>query len=83
MTTSLPEFTAELRRSRPTAPPALRERVREIVARREMPSRRLTWRRGLVVLAPAVLAVIVGGVIFSRNDQGGTVSAGRETANRA
>jgi uncharacterized small protein (DUF1192 family) len=76
VTTSLPEFTAELRRSRPTAPPAVRERVREIAARREERTRRLTWRRSLIVLVPAVLAVVVGGVIFSRDDQRNTAVQG-------
>jgi hypothetical protein len=76
VTTSLPEMTAELRRTRPKAPAAVRERVRELAARREQPSRRLTWRRGLIVLVPAVLAVIVGGVIFSRDDQRSTTNVG-------
>lgn len=72
MTTLLPDPLAELRRTRPSAPPAVRERVRQISARQEAPGRRstesLTWRRALLVLVPAVLAVVVGGVVLSGRD---------------
>jgi hypothetical protein len=74
VTTLLPDPLAELRRTRPIAPPAVRERVRQISARQEAPTRRitgsLTWRRALLVLVPAVLAVVVGGVVLSgRNSE--------------
>jgi hypothetical protein len=68
VTTSLPDPIAELRRARPVAPPALREHVREIAARRREPARRLTPRRALLVLVPAVAAVVLGGIVFSRDD---------------
>jgi len=74
VTTLLPDPLAELRRTRPIAPPAVRERVRQISARHAAPTRRitesLTWRRALLVLVPAVLAVVVGGVVLSGRDSG-------------
>ncbi len=82
MTTSLPELTAELRRTRPAAPPAVREHVRKIAARRREPSGRrialpsLTLRRSLAVLVPAAIAVVVGGIVLS----GGGRQGDRETA---
>ena len=81
MTTSLPELTAELRRTRPAASPAVREHVREIASRRQEPLRRLalpslTLRRSLAVLVPAAVAVVVGGIVLS----GGGRQGDRETA---
>ena len=71
MTTSPLDPLAELRRTRPSAPPSLREHVRAIAARREEPARRLfgplTLRRALVVLAPAAVVVLVGGIALSRH----------------
>lgn len=67
------ELVQELRAARPEAPPHLRERVRQIVAReaavrpglRKLP--RLRW-----VLAPAVAAAVAGavaiGIVSSRDD---------------
>ena len=81
MTTSLPDPLAELRRTRPTAPAALREHVRAIAARRDEPRGRLfgalTLRRALVVLVPAVLAVAVGGIALSRHGTSAGPVAGR------
>jgi hypothetical protein len=80
VTTSLPDPLAELRRTRPTAPAALREHVRAIAARHDQPARRLfgplTLRRALVVLVPAVLAVAVGGIALSRHGTTGAPVAG-------
>jgi hypothetical protein len=70
VTTLLPDPLAELRRTRPSAPPAVRERVRQISARHEVAARRITPRRALLVLVPAVLAVVVGGVVLSGRDSG-------------
>ncbi len=53
------ELVRELRSAQPEAPPALRERVREIAARPPVPERRprLTW-----LLAPAAAAAVAGAV---------------------
>jgi hypothetical protein len=86
VTTSLPDPLAELRRTRPTAPPAVRERVRAIAARRDTPARRLTrpltLRRALIVLVPAVLAVVVGGIVFSGRGHDEQTLARPEAASR-
>src|SRR5881275_2988327 len=57
----------ELRASKPTAPPELRERVGQL----ELPPRRTTWtiprisvRRAAVVLVPACLVAAVGAALI-------------------
>jgi hypothetical protein len=56
----------EIRATRPEAPPALRERVRELAAQKPAPApffARFEWRR-LVLLAPATVAVaLVAGTV--------------------
>src|SRR5258706_1679545 len=59
------DLTAELRGARITAPPELRERVRLIAAADTTPTRRFTWRRGLVVALP-VAAAIAASIVFTR-----------------
>jgi hypothetical protein len=77
---------AEIRRARPEAPPALRQRVQLIARLEPAPPRRVVTRRRLVfVLAAGVLAAgIVAGVM--QRSQGGEASgeqaAGAETAVR-
>jgi hypothetical protein len=91
VTTSLPDPLAELRRTRPSAPPALREHVRAIAARRDDSTSRLfgplTLRRALLILAPAAVVVAVGGIALSRHgttnapvaESGGAVTRGAVT----
>ena len=70
----LVETLAALRATRPEPPAQLRERVRGLGNERR--SRRLgafAWRRGLLALAPACLAVALGGAVIS-----GLVSSGRD-----
>jgi hypothetical protein len=55
---------AELRTHRPSAPAELRERVRLIAGAEPARPRRLTWRRSLLVLAPAAVAVVALGIAF-------------------
>jgi hypothetical protein len=81
-----PDLIRELQSSRPTAPPALRARVRELATTQE-PARagwswpRLPVGRIALVAAPAVLAlalVSAGAIGLSRSDSGReTVEAGR------
>jgi hypothetical protein len=59
------DVTAELRGARITAPSELRERVRLIAAADTTPTRRLTWRRALVVALP-VAAAIAASIVFTR-----------------
>jgi hypothetical protein len=59
------DLTAELRGARITAPAELRDRVRLIAAADTTPTRRLTWRRALVVALP-VAAAIAAGIVFTR-----------------
>src|SRR6185436_20579379 len=62
-----PELATELRSARPTASPALRERVLAVAARQEpRRPRRFTLpplRRVALVAAPALVAVAVGGAL--------------------
>ena len=71
------DIVSALRSSRPAAPEALRERVRAAVAESRPPARRsrrrfagISWRRGALVLAPAMVAAAVGIAVV-----GGLVSA--------
>jgi hypothetical protein len=73
--TSSPDLIHELRASRPTAPAALRARVRELSAQSPARSRWTPWRvpirRGLLFAAPAAaaLAVASAGVLgLARSD---------------
>src|SRR5665213_1459927 len=59
------DLAAELRGARITAPSELRERVRLIAAADTTPTRRLTWRRVLVVALP-VAAAVAATVVFTR-----------------
>ena len=86
------EIVSALRASRPTAPNALRERVQATVVVSRRPARRpssrfagLSWRRGALVLVPAVLAAavgvaVVGGLVNAvsgdTSKQAGTAAAG-------
>lgn len=81
------ELVRELRSAPPEAPPALRERVREIAARPPVQERRfrLTW-----VLAPAAAAAVAGAVVIGivssggeRPEQVATPEAGRTTLKQA
>src|SRR5438874_8254645 len=73
------ELIAELRAARVTASPELRERVRAIAAAAEpQPARfrlpSLSLRRTALLLAPAAVAVAVGGAVVA-----GLVSSGSST----
>jgi hypothetical protein len=59
------DLAAELRGSRITAPPELRERVRLIAAADTTPTHRFTGRRALVVALP-VAAAIAASIVFTR-----------------
>jgi hypothetical protein len=59
------DLAAELRGARITAPSELRDRVRLIAAADTTPTRRLTWRRALVVALP-VAAAIAASIVFTR-----------------
>jgi hypothetical protein len=58
------DLIAELRASRPTAPPELRLRVRDLSASAPAPRRRLTWRRALVVVVPVAAAAALAVVLL-------------------
>ncbi|HEX4677615.1 MAG TPA: DUF4349 domain-containing protein [Gaiellaceae bacterium] len=58
------DLAAELREARITAPSELRERVRLIAAADTTPTRRVTWRRALVVALP--VAAVAATVVFTR-----------------
>jgi hypothetical protein len=61
-----PDLTLELRSSRPLASPQLRERVLAVAERAAPPPRRFvlpSLRRAVLVAAPAVLALAVGGAV--------------------
>jgi Domain of unknown function (DUF4349) len=62
VTMSQPDPLTELRANRPVAPAALRDHVRLLTASRPAPPRRITWRRGLLVLAPTAVAVVALGI---------------------
>lgn len=71
---TLPELTHELRAARPTAPAALRARVREVAAE-ERPRATWTWprlpRRTALIVVPAAAAIALAsaGVLgFARSD---------------
>jgi hypothetical protein len=51
------DLVAELRAARVPAPVELRERVRLVASAAPAPTRRLTWRRALVVVVPLAAAV--------------------------
>ena len=77
--TSSPDLIHELRASRPSAPLALRARVREIAAERPARAARTNWRfpvrRGLLVAVPAAaaLAFASAGVLgLARSDVSST-----------
>jgi len=75
----------EIRAAKPAAPPALRERVRELAAQepeREPWWQRLSLRRALVVAAPVTAAVALGSaaVIGLTQDEGAPVAGGAGTA---
>lgn len=81
-----PDLIRELRSSRPSAPPELRARVRELAA--QEPAARAGWswprlelRRAALVAAPVALAVALvsaGAIGLSRSDGGAeTLDAGR------
>lgn len=81
-----PDLIRELQSSRPTAPPALRARVRELATMRDPGRAGWSWpqlplRRMALVAAPAVLVLAVvsaGAIGLSRSDEGReTVDAGR------
>lgn len=81
------ELVRELRSAQPEAPPALRERVRELAARPPVPERRLrlTW-----LLAPAAAVAVAGAVAIGVLSTGGerpqqvaTPEAGRTTLKQA
>jgi Fe2+ transport system protein FeoA len=59
------DLAAELRGTRITAPSELRERVRLIAAADTTTTRRITWRRALVVALP-VAAAVAATVVFTR-----------------
>jgi hypothetical protein len=61
-----PELALELRAARPVASPELRERVLAVAAREEPRPRRTLppLRRILLVAAPAVLAIAIGGALI-------------------
>jgi hypothetical protein len=72
-----PDLLRELRASRPTAPPALRARVRELAGQQRVRAGwtgpRLELRRVALVAAPAVIAlalVSAGAIGLSRSDGG-------------
>jgi hypothetical protein len=78
-----PDLTHELRASRPTAPPALRLRVREIVAE-EPPRAAWTWlrlpRRTALIAIPAAAAIAMAsaGILgFARSDVSRDVVSGQ------
>src|SRR5919108_6493266 len=83
----------ELQATRPVAPEPLRSRIETLAttegARRPTLLERLTLRRALLVLAPAILVVSVGAAavqgIVSATSDGSQVSpvAGRDAARRA
>lgn len=79
--TSSPDLIHELRASRPSAPPELRARVRELAAERVPAARSRRWRlpvrRGALVALPAAaaLALASAGVIgLARSDAPSTTS---------
>jgi Domain of unknown function (DUF4349) len=57
------DLVAELRAARVEAPPEVRARVRLIAASAKAPTRRLTWRRALLVAVPAIAAVAAAVVL--------------------
>src|SRR5581483_5227797 len=59
------DLVAELRAAHLTAPPELRERVRLIAVEERPASRRVTWRRALVVAVP-VAAAVAAAIVFTR-----------------
>src|SRR5919197_5992406 len=66
------DLVAELRGARLAAPEHLREQVRLIAGDATPPSRRVTWRRALVVALP-VAAAVAAVIVVTR-------PAGRQTA---
>lgn len=61
------DLAAELRASRPAAPPEVRARVRATAATVTPPRRVFTWRRALVVVVPAAAAAaLVAAVVATR-----------------
>jgi hypothetical protein len=67
---SQPDLLSQLREARPTAPRELRERVRLVAERAPRPTRRLSWRLGLVVALGAALAIVAGVVATRGGDRG-------------
>jgi Domain of unknown function (DUF4349) len=59
------DLVAELRAARMEAPAEVRERVRLIAANATTPPRRLTWRRGLVLVLP-IAAALAAAVVLNR-----------------
>jgi hypothetical protein len=88
--TSSPDLIAELRASRPSAPLALRARVREIAAEQAAPQPWLRWRparRAVLVALPAAAALAfasagVLGLARSDSPSGGSI-AQRDTVESA
>jgi polyhydroxyalkanoate synthesis regulator phasin len=66
------DLTAELRGARITAPPELRERVRQIAAADTTRAGRFTWRRALVLALPVAAAVAAAVVVTRPSDNPST-----------
>jgi hypothetical protein len=66
---SQPDLMTLLSGSRPVAPAALRERVRQISAQAAPSPRRITWRRAFVVVAPVAAAVIAAAALLPGSDR--------------
>lgn len=60
---SQPDFIAELRGARPVAPAEVRERVRLIALEAQPATRRLTWRRSLLVAVPVAAALVAAALL--------------------
>src|SRR6476619_7155579 len=83
-----PELAMELRSARPVASPALRERVRAVAAQPSPERRRFAFpfMRAVLVAAPAVLALAVGGALVHGLVNSGSrprVSAGASAVTKA
>jgi Domain of unknown function (DUF4349) len=79
VTMSQRDALAELRAHRPAAPAEVRERVRLIAAAEPRRPRRFgfTWRRAVLVLAPALVVVVAGTIALRGAEQRERNLAGR------